>query len=218
MILFESLLREPCFSFYRFSLAHDGEEETSSNSEFIATLGIFRTPGFGLDVVTISSRGPATCSQVIPGISTDQNQTAPSLQVSKYWLSDVVDGSRWHAQTTGTSSLDVDSFFVWAIELFDGSLLSWLVPFFVGHHAKMTFRVSENPSVDTYCICSCAFSLTHYLVGVLLSFLGRIKRRSFAFKKYRMPDWCENAAVSSLSGTGLWFYRRFAVRNVVFYW
>lgn len=55
---------------------------------------------------------------------------------SKYWLSDVLCQSRLGAKD-GVSSSETDAF-VWAIELVNGELFCWSVPFLCEHRSEVS--------------------------------------------------------------------------------
>jgi hypothetical protein len=76
---------------------------------------------------------------------------------SKYWLSDVICQSRLGAKD-GVSSGEMDAF-VWAIELVNGELFCWSVPFLCEH------RSEEKVSIIT---CSVSFYFASTLSDLYL--------------------------------------------------
>jgi len=58
---------------------------------------------------------------------------------SKYWLSDVLCQSRQGAKD-GISSGETDAF-VWAVELVNGELFCWSVPFLCEHQSEVSIIV-----------------------------------------------------------------------------
>ena len=100
-------------------------------SEIVGTVGVFRSPGFGLDAIVVTSAG---LSKVISVFNYNEHGNAmlilqksmKSLEVSSYWLSDVVNATRPISTSYGENGL-ID-LFVWTIQLTDGKLLCWFVP------------------------------------------------------------------------------------------
>ena len=86
--------------------------------EFVATLGVVRSSGGGMDAFALSSKRITHVGQVVADYLTcNQNKRA---EVSACWLSDVVIRS-------GSDTHDIDGF-VWTIHLMNGTFLRWTVP------------------------------------------------------------------------------------------
>lgn len=117
----------------------------SPGKEAIATLGVIRTPG-GLEALSLASGEGVTFAPVVDMADT-----------SKYWLSDVLCQSRLGAKD-GVSSCETDAF-VWAIELVNGELFCWSVPFICEHRSE----VSNIVGSVSYCFASTLSDLLFFL-------------------------------------------------------
>jgi hypothetical protein len=80
--------------------------------EFIATLGVVRTPG-GMEAMSLDSNGKAFMASVV-----DVDE------ISKFWLADIVSGG----QLSSADNHLADAF-VWAMEFLNGELFCWSVPY-----------------------------------------------------------------------------------------
>lgn len=112
------------------NLSVNGENKSKSN-EIVGTVGVVRSPGSGLEAVAITSSGPSKSVYMFSfhdygNAMLHLENTLKSTEVSSYWLADVVNGTRPISTNFGEKAL-ID-LFVWAIQLADGTLLSWFVP------------------------------------------------------------------------------------------
>ena len=103
----------------------DASDDTNVRKvEYLATLGVIRTPG-GLEAVGIFSRGSPLFSPV-----------GESAETAGYWLSDIVCTKNMDAtEILPGAGMDV---FVWAIQLVDGEILSWCVPYICDYHSEVS--------------------------------------------------------------------------------
>jgi hypothetical protein len=97
--------------------------DAPTKNEYIATLGVIRTPG-GLEAICLCSRGNPLFSPV-----------ADWEEISRYWLSDIVCSNNiGGSEMLPGAGMDV---FVWALRLLDGSLLAWSVPYHCDYHSEV---------------------------------------------------------------------------------
>lgn len=88
--------------------------------EYIATLGVLRTPGNGVDALAVSGSNVAAIGEVVkPASSLDE------CTISSYCQTDFVRG-RFFGE--GAAKMQVDCF-VWLLQLSNGRLFCWSVPF-----------------------------------------------------------------------------------------
>lgn len=91
---------------------------SESEEEFVVTLGLVRTPG-GMEAISLSSDGKAWIAAVVD-----------ADEVSKHWLADVVCASDLVPECPHPFDA-----FVWVIELMNGGLFCWSVPYLLyGDH------------------------------------------------------------------------------------
>ena len=95
----------------------DQDTKQGHTSQMIATIGVVRTPG-GLEAMALSSTGAVSFAPVV-----NVHET------SKYWLSDIICESTQKDYARNT--------FVWAIEILNGDLYCWSVPFLCDFHSEV---------------------------------------------------------------------------------
>mmetsp|Transcript_24792 Transcript_24792/g.51550 ORF Transcript_24792/g.51550 Transcript_24792/m.51550 type:complete len:887 (-) Transcript_24792:765-3425(-) len=83
--------------------------QNDDNLDFVATIGVIRRASTGFDAMAVS----ASTITAIGSLPISDNVHSPA-EVSSYWLSDI-------AEKLST--------FVWTLQLSDGSLMCWSVPF-----------------------------------------------------------------------------------------
>ena len=108
-----------------------------SHNEYVATLGVIKTDGGGLDSVVIGSIGPAYAGSVLMNNCRSKTLNIENLDpnlelpgVAKYWLSDLIKVNRSTDELDKTRHSN-HNYFVWTIALNDGSIFTWSVPFFM---------------------------------------------------------------------------------------
>lgn len=95
------------------------QKQQQQDEEMIATLGIVRTPG-GMEAVNLSSTNKAYVASILE-----------EDEVSKICLADIICGGShgdWLSNKITTTTSAIDSF-VWTIELLNGQIHCWMVPF-----------------------------------------------------------------------------------------
>lgn len=97
---------------------------TATSKIFLAAFGIIRSPCKGLEAVLISTDGISDRKGIVSA-SGSAFLSKTASEVSSYWHSLAIpfDPSRKDKEKR------VESFFVWSIELCNGSLISWSVPY-----------------------------------------------------------------------------------------
>jgi hypothetical protein len=108
--------------------------------EDYAVLGVIRKYGGGLDALSVCSSNIVSVGQVIESADQGDNDP-PSAEISRYWLSDVV--------------RDEQDLFLWTMQLADGRLLSWSVPFL------QSMEKLNLSSKDGLFHCNAASSMVH---------------------------------------------------------
>lgn len=140
-------------------------------NEYIATLGVIKTDGGGLDSVVIGSSGPShsgsvllnNCRAFMSGESTVLNEETPLRGVVKYWISDVVKMKRPFSIDQAKCDEIRYSFyeyFVWTIALNDGSIFTWSAPFFVYKEGSCPLNIDTqfvSKTVSDSLFCSNSF-------------------------------------------------------------
>ena len=102
-------------------------KESSSLDDIFAIVGIIRTPG-GLEACVLSkSKGMQSCYVV------------ESIDIAKFYLGDTVISMDAEGPFCSVGS----EAFVWAIQLLDGELLSWSVPYINYKHSEVSLKVSH---------------------------------------------------------------------------
>lgn len=108
----------------------------TATKSFLAAVGIVRSPCKGLEAVLISTAGIDNRKEVVSP-SKDAFLSKSTSEVSSYW----------HSHTIPFNPLlmdknkPVESFFVWSIELCDGTLVCWSVPYIHGSLPKVCLFV-----------------------------------------------------------------------------
>lgn len=100
--------------------ASDDGPGTATRKTFLAAVGVIRSPCQGLEAVLISTEGVCDRKDIVTG-SGSELFARRSPEVSTYWHS--------HTIPAMNKSKRVESFFVWSIELCDGALMCWSVPY-----------------------------------------------------------------------------------------
>lgn len=123
--------------------------------------------------MVITSSGVHSKTEIIRGSYT---HTAP--EVSSYWHSHTSCGSPSRSlEKNGSEHLD--RFFVWSLELCDGSLLCWSVPYVAESNASQVNHISHFVSVCSHCLhCPCVlfFGRMYSLFQSEVSMLRNIHR------------------------------------------
>jgi hypothetical protein len=107
------------------SFAFDLEEEHAADEieqASVAVIGVIRTHGGGVDVISMHSSSVVAVGQVVEAVVNDFENVNNS-EVSRLWLADVI-----LDRVFTEGGLNVD-FFVWVLQLASGRLVSWSVPF-----------------------------------------------------------------------------------------
>jgi hypothetical protein len=117
------------------STRHLNGDQNDSSTAFHATVGIIRSPCEGLEAVLISSVGVHDRKEIIAGAGSSFT-ARPSSEVSSYWHSHTIPFDPSLTKETKR----VESFFVWSIELCDGTMICWSVPYVGGSRTKVSAR------------------------------------------------------------------------------
>ena len=117
----------------------DSKESNPLQNDYLATLGVVRTPG-GLEAINLRSKGSPMFAPVSDG-----------EEAGGYWLSDII----------CTKSLDTTELlpgvgmdvFVWGIHLVNGEILSWSVPYMCEYHSEVSesFTAKATPWFGQVC-------------------------------------------------------------------
>ena len=99
---------------------------------YLATIGIIRSPCEGLEAVFITTDGVDGRKEIIAG-ACSVFTSRPSSEVSSFWHSHTIPFD----PSVKCDKNRVESFFVWSIELCDGNLLCWSVPYVGGSPSKV---------------------------------------------------------------------------------
>lgn len=108
----------------------------------ISTIGILRKYGGGLDAILVSNSSVTAFGSVLFSADTNPHNEQYS-DISRIWLGDIV---RREKLFTNESQLDC---FVWILQLTNGKLFSWFVPF-VSNNEDFHFLMRPSKIDDNY--------------------------------------------------------------------
>lgn len=99
------------------------QNSSNGSKTFLAAVGIIRSPCQGLESVLISS----------DGVDDRKNIVSVFSEVSSYWHSHTIPAN----PLLKDKNKRLESFFVWSVELCNGSLICWSVPYINGPRPKV---------------------------------------------------------------------------------
>ena len=100
----------------------DGTDSESASSTYVATIGVMRLYGGGLDAISVCPAGVVAVGQVVNSADTGFDDPLHA-ELSSFWMADIVSNVEI---ADNSSQLDL---FVWVLQLASGRLLSWSVPY-----------------------------------------------------------------------------------------
>ena len=126
----------------RTNRSSNGAQQESN--QIVGALGVIRTPGCGVEAITLTSSGPSRSTTILGksegNVSLlDSNDEMKSNEISSYWLSDIMLAQ--HSISPNFGGQAVMDFFVWTFQIGNGKVFCWFVPCLVFPTTKTSVRI-----------------------------------------------------------------------------